>query len=139
MHGILSGCYFLFFFKQKTAYEMRISDWSSDVCSSDLHVEPVVELRIVGDQFLHLGVGPVDVLRVAREGGPAEGADAAAEEGADVGRHETREVEGLGDAFIQRHLADVVAVVEGGDARSEERRVGKEWGSTCRSRWSPYH
>src|SRR3546814_7784411 len=29
-------CFFLFFFKQKTAYEMRISDWSSDVCSSDL-------------------------------------------------------------------------------------------------------
>src|SRR3546814_1288639 len=29
---------FVFFFKQKTAYEMRISDWSSDVCSSDLHV-----------------------------------------------------------------------------------------------------
>src|SRR3546814_9138836 len=36
-------CFVLFFFKQKTAYEMRISDWSSDVCSSDLrtgHVEP---------------------------------------------------------------------------------------------------
>src|SRR3546814_18505539 len=31
-------CYFIFFFKQKTAYEMRISDWSSDVCSSDLEV-----------------------------------------------------------------------------------------------------
>src|SRR3546814_18224224 len=31
------GCFlFFFFFKQKTAYEMRISDWSSDVCSSDL-------------------------------------------------------------------------------------------------------
>src|SRR3546814_9044833 len=29
--------FFIFFFKQKTAYEMRISDWSSDVCSSDLH------------------------------------------------------------------------------------------------------
>src|SRR3546814_2874680 len=29
-------CCFVFFFKQKTAYEMRISDWSSDVCSSDL-------------------------------------------------------------------------------------------------------
>src|SRR3546814_6601550 len=29
-------CIFVFFFKQKTAYEMRISDWSSDVCSSDL-------------------------------------------------------------------------------------------------------
>src|SRR3546814_3688820 len=32
----LDVCYFFFFFKQKTAYEMRISDWSSDVCSSDL-------------------------------------------------------------------------------------------------------
>src|SRR3546814_5849336 len=31
----------VFFFKQKTAYEMRISDWSSDVCSSDLAVAPV--------------------------------------------------------------------------------------------------
>src|SRR3546814_4077409 len=31
---------FLFFFKQKTAYEMRISDWSSDVCSSDLRAAP---------------------------------------------------------------------------------------------------
>src|SRR3546814_2381858 len=30
------GIYIFFFFKQKTAYEMRISDWSSDVCSSDL-------------------------------------------------------------------------------------------------------
>src|SRR3546814_7362475 len=29
-------CWYFFFFKQKTAYEMRISDWSSDVCSSDL-------------------------------------------------------------------------------------------------------
>src|SRR3546814_10434549 len=33
----MSGLYYVFFFfKQKTAYEMRISDWSSDVCSSDL-------------------------------------------------------------------------------------------------------
>src|SRR3546814_10554423 len=31
-------CCFFFFFKQKTAYEMRISDWSSDVCSSDLQL-----------------------------------------------------------------------------------------------------
>src|SRR3546814_8143472 len=33
---VLCFCYFVFFFKQNTAYEMRISDWSSDVCSSDL-------------------------------------------------------------------------------------------------------
>src|SRR3546814_3070634 len=34
---VVDGCFFFFFFKQKTAYEMRISDWSSDVCSSDLN------------------------------------------------------------------------------------------------------
>src|SRR3546814_4507327 len=33
-------CFIFFFFKQKTAYEMRISDWSSDVCSSDLEIGP---------------------------------------------------------------------------------------------------
>src|SRR3546814_8318581 len=36
---------FVFFFKQKTAYEMRISDWSSDVCSSDLPVQDESALR----------------------------------------------------------------------------------------------
>src|SRR3546814_4358333 len=54
---------YLFFFKQKTAYEMRISDWSSDVCSSDLvggsgnvaveHIEPDKEVLEFGD---HRGV-----------------------------------------------------------------------------------
>src|SRR3546814_5085171 len=34
--ALVGGLYFFFFFKQKTAYELRISDWSSDVCSSDL-------------------------------------------------------------------------------------------------------
>src|SRR3546814_7051482 len=37
----------LFFFKQKTAYEMRISDWSSDVCSSDLGTEPAFDVVLV--------------------------------------------------------------------------------------------
>src|SRR3546814_7077346 len=49
---ICSLC-FIFFFKQKTAYEMRISDWSSDVCSSDLsarqyprrHLLPAADVR----------------------------------------------------------------------------------------------
>src|SRR3546814_4498741 len=39
---------FFFFFKQKTAYEMRISDWSSDVCSSDLHVADIAGLHLGG-------------------------------------------------------------------------------------------
>src|SRR3546814_11044615 len=41
---------FFFFFKQKTAYEMRISDWSSDVCSSDLHHRGEID-----DRPLHAG------------------------------------------------------------------------------------
>src|SRR3546814_5805552 len=40
--------FIFFFFKQKTAYEMRISDWSSDVCSSDLKKPPRPSLAAVG-------------------------------------------------------------------------------------------
>src|SRR3546814_20860491 len=43
MFYIRSLCFFFFFFKQKTAYEMRISDWSSDVCSSDLDALRFIE------------------------------------------------------------------------------------------------
>src|SRR3546814_13528903 len=39
--------FLFFFFKQKTAYEMRISDWSSDVCSSDLRRDQIVDPLIV--------------------------------------------------------------------------------------------
>src|SRR3546814_3411339 len=39
---------FFFFFKQKTAYEMRISDWSSDVCSSDLLAAATKDPRLAG-------------------------------------------------------------------------------------------
>src|SRR3546814_9851552 len=115
-------CLFLyfFFFKQKTAYEMRISDWSSDVCSSDLlevdalarHIEPAVEVRVAGDQFLHLGVGLVDILGIARQRYPAKRPDAAAEQRADIGGHEARKIEGVRDTLVLRHLADVVAVIE---------------------------
>src|SRR6058998_1858038 len=75
---------FFFFFKQKTAYEMVMSDWSSDVCSSDLG-----------------------------RGTPARRRRAAPR-----------------DLCVARDVPR---------ARSEERRVGKECSSPCRSRWSPYH
>src|SRR3546814_18757546 len=49
---LIALVFIVFFFKQKTAYEMRISDWSSDVCSSDLHdggdVEPAAEGSLQG-------------------------------------------------------------------------------------------
>src|SRR3546814_3811870 len=76
----------VFFFKQKTAYEMRISDWSSDVCSSDLF-------------------GPGDQLRW----------------------------QPWNHRLLQQRLGHLAV------DRSEERRVGKECVSTCRSRWSPSH
>src|SRR3546814_12332067 len=43
---------FFFFFKQKTAYEMRISDWSSDVCSSDLQRQTCIRRRASPGQFV---------------------------------------------------------------------------------------
>src|SRR3546814_7116278 len=46
---MLLRCRFVFFFKQKTAYEMRISDWSSDVCSSDLRIVGSCTGRAEGD------------------------------------------------------------------------------------------
>src|SRR3546814_1963684 len=65
MIKLILHCFF--FFKQKTAYEMRISDWSSDVCSSDdvqafalgFHrCEKSVEVGLVGNRALHSpGIG----------------------------------------------------------------------------------
>src|SRR3546814_13672282 len=57
---------FFFFFKQKTAYEMRISDWSSDVCSSDLAAGGGVA-RI--DQRLDLAIGSARLLVVLLDAG----------------------------------------------------------------------
>src|SRR3546814_7052731 len=53
---MLFGFYVIFLFKQKTAYEMRISDWSSDVCSSDL--EPIISVyRVRPKPCALIGVG----------------------------------------------------------------------------------
>src|SRR3546814_2515841 len=111
-----------FFFKQKTAYEMRISDWSSDVCSSDLenvwfcwnrycsmpkkangmHSNPRITMAIQPEvfsrSFCSIGQGCRDEAGQFTRNG--------------AGRPRPR---------------------------SEARRVGKECVSTCRSRWSPYH
>src|SRR3546814_11771161 len=57
---IVSAVVLCFFFKQKTAYEMRISDWSSDVCSSDLVGGEVVEVGATGEVARHPAVGRLD-------------------------------------------------------------------------------
>src|SRR3546814_9707260 len=55
----LARCVLFFFFKQKTAYELRISDWSSDVCSSDLTLKGVDEAARTHfiDSLTHFGIG----------------------------------------------------------------------------------
>ncbi|RMU34474.1 hypothetical protein ALP30_01526 [Pseudomonas syringae pv. primulae] len=88
------------------------------------HVQPVMQVIVVRDQLFDLGVGLVDVLRITRQRGPAERPDATAEQRADVGRNETGEVEGIGDADFFGHLANVVAVVEGRNAGLLERQHG---------------
>src|SRR3546814_17153920 len=99
---------FFFFFKQKTAYEMRISDWSSDVCSSDLTGDRPSPWYS-RNRCLH----PELSLAAPYVFAPV---------GVSAGESITR-------GFPKYK----------GNARSEERRVGKECVSTCRSRWSPVH
>src|SRR3546814_6187179 len=115
-------CVFFFFFKQKTAYEMRISDWSSDVCSSDLYVcECGAQIgQQLKDFVLVNGCGWVG-LHFAGLCGIGED---RGEFLFDAGFHPIEQ-----DAYPVRIYAQ----------RSEARRVGKECVSTCRSRWSPYH
>src|SRR3546814_5026060 len=63
------GVLFVFFFKQKTAYEMRISDWSSDVCSSDLLLERFSDLpgrRCISHDEYHVNRGIVLAIAVER-------------------------------------------------------------------------
>src|SRR3546814_15101439 len=78
---------------------MRISDWSSDVCSSDLDARAGLQLQRTQGQLQR-------IRPIAYADRPTSAA-------------------GLGPGGLE--------------SRSEERRVGKECVSTCRSRWSPYH
>src|SRR3546814_1486524 len=89
----------IFLFNQKPAYEMRISDWSSGVCTSDL------------------------MSRDSESGCPG------------YCSCYVLTISAINDSKNQR----VMAYAARWSLRSEERRVGKECVSTCRSRWSPYH
>src|SRR3546814_1236287 len=100
--------YFFFFFKQKTAYEMRISDWSSDVCSSDLVEE--------GEQHrLELGAGDGRDQEAERQraddeqhhaDGEAEPAAGHGDAEQDTGKNEDQGRLDEDDDDIGRELAD---------------------------------
>src|SRR3546814_7207183 len=97
-----------------TAYDAPISDWNSDVCSSDLAPWPrggdsSVIWRLIGQTLILYVIVLIPVLW--------------------VGRRISRPLRSL--AVAARDFTTAT--------RSEERRVGKECVSTCSSRWSPYH
>src|SRR3546814_15926736 len=130
---------FFFFFKQKTAYEMRISDWSSDVCSSDLRrparpfSAPVARKRAaVPEREMPESDVPE---QTCAEPAPLNGGALAQPIAADqVAAYLRRHPD-----FLARHpdLLDVLALPArdpGTGVRSEERRVGKECVSTGRAR-----
>src|SRR3546814_5791730 len=71
--------FYVFFFKQKTAYELRISDWSSDVCSSDLRVELVGEHRLQLVAAVAVAVAQQGQAVAALDRGVALGLDVASD------------------------------------------------------------
>src|SRR3546814_13071407 len=99
---------------------MRISDWSSDVCSSDLDARQGRTLHLIASGFPRLARDP--------------------EHRAFPGSGVTDDIANTasGRDMLQR-AALLLRELQAAPSRSEERRVGKECVSTCRSRWSPSH
>src|SRR3546814_12969297 len=99
---------------------MRISDWSSDVCSSDLDAPELILIELRGE-VAELAQD-IQQLREALPGAPV------------VVLTDERDPGTLAACL---HAGAAAFLLK--DIRSEERRVGKECVSTCRSGWSPYH
>src|SRR3546814_11261175 len=103
---------------------MRISDWSSDVCSSDLQMLAIARALMSRPRLLlldepSLGLAPLVVRQIF-----------------DVIRHINR-TRGMTVFLVEQNAFHALRLAPRG--RSEERRVGKECVSTCRSQWSPTH
>src|SRR3546814_14254510 len=115
---------------------MRISDWSSDVCSSDLVVDEAGEILKQTDVGGYLVVSKPwpSMLRTIWGDNERYLKTYWGQFGNKyyvAGDSTHRDADGY--YWIMGRIDDVLNV------RSEERRVGKECVSTCRSRWSPYH
>src|SRR3546814_20442694 len=134
---------YIFFFKQKTAYEMRISDWSSDVCSSDLQegagaalVERAELVNVLQDRpeldavARHQAHRPLDGFETAQRGKFIE----QEQDGAGRGGRRAREI---GQSLRQ---LEAQPTPPSGEplGRPQEQCVGNEGVSTRRSRWAPY-
>src|SRR3546814_4565257 len=114
-----------FFSKQKTAYELRISAWSSDVCSSDLdgllHITDMAWKRVRHPSEV-VNVGDELVVRVLK-----------------YDKERNRVSLGLKQLGDDPWVAIARRYPVGSRISTEERRGGKECESTCRARRSRYH
>src|SRR3546814_20563862 len=97
---------------------MRISDWSSDVCSSDLDVKRLTSIAPSLD--VSNTQGETSGVQIRVRGVGTSGSNPGLESATGVS-------------------VDGVFLIRSNVARSEERRVGKECVSTCRFRWAPYN
>src|SRR3546814_20486257 len=133
-------CVFFFFVKQKTAYEMRISDWSSDVCSSDLAGARFEHDRAARLHQCRRRAQRPAVVRRARQQ-PRRRAGRGVRFGPEFRQFlrpwRSADADRRQRAALRQFEHQLDLRADG--VRSEERRVGKECVSTCRSRWSPYH
>src|SRR3546814_2942731 len=108
---------FFFFFKQKTAYEMRTSDWSSDVCSSDLNCPVNCPSNFFFSFFVF----------ATQQQTRRSDATARSNECILKAKHDLHT-----NCLLYYQESHFIS-----NLRSEKRRVGKECVRTCRSRWSP--
>src|SRR3546814_13256230 len=107
-----------FFFKQKTAYELRISDWSSYVCSSDLvgagrRVKALVPMSVIDEEMEPTSLGSQV-----------------------IGHRLTLPV-GETSPVVRLHQVSYALKAPSETGRTDDSRVGNECVSTCRTRWSP--
>src|SRR3546814_14521554 len=117
---------------------MRISDWSSDVCSSDL-IDVDDRVEVLRHLIEQLGVG---LGQLVFDGVVVDRPHLLHVAGTVLHHALGGRVEPALDGRLDVPGGELLAAAEGhviAQVRSEERRVGKECVSTCRYRWSPYH
>src|SRR3546814_18808043 len=118
---------------------MRISDWSSDVCSSDLSDLDIIALEVQARLFSLDEEASRHRLTATGSSSPADPSISECQSLGCLDKWRSFDRCPFSRTFTRRCTTKCTLCLRSSPRRSEERRVGKEWFSTCRSRWSPYH